>query len=116
MQELCYTSIHKFFNIQSIQMEFQVQINPQFKIISNILDFETFGQDALRCPAIDCSIATFYWERFLDEPYTFEELTSGHCERLKVSVEDQVKNYGAVIEKKTVKFWEEQAPCAVLVA
>jgi len=73
-----------------------------------ILDFETLGQDALRCPAIDCSIATFYWERFLDEPYTFEELTSGHCDRLKVSVEDQVKNYGAVIEKNTVKFWQEQ--------
>lgn len=75
-----------------------------------ILDFETLGQDALRCPAIDCSIATFYWERFLDEPYTFEELTSGHCERLKVSVEDQVKNYGAKIEKNTVKFWQDQSP------
>lgn len=75
-----------------------------------ILDFETLGQDALRCPAIDCSIATFYWERFLDEPYTFEELTSGHCERLKVSVEDQVENYGAVIEKNAVKFWEDQSP------
>lgn len=75
-----------------------------------ILDFETLGQDALRCPAIDCSIATFYWERFLDEPYTFEELTSGHCDRLKVSVEDQVKNYGAKIEKNTVKFWQDQSP------
>ena len=75
-----------------------------------ILDFETLGQDALRCPAIDCPIATFYWERFLDEPYTFEELTSGHCERLKVSVEDQVKNYGAKIEKNTVKFWQDQSP------
>ena len=75
-----------------------------------ILDFETLGQDALRCPAIDCSIATFYWERFLDEPYTFEELTSGHCERLKVSVEDQVRNYGAKIEQNTVKFWQDQSP------
>ena len=75
-----------------------------------ILDFETMGQDALRCPAVDCAIGTFVWERFLDEPYTFEELTSGHCERLKVSVADQVKNYGAKIEKGTVQFWEKQDP------
>ena len=75
-----------------------------------ILDFETLGQDALRCPAIDCGIGTFVWERFLDEPYTFKELTSGHCKRLKLSVEDQVKNYGAVVEKKTVQFWEDQDP------
>lgn len=75
-----------------------------------ILDFETMGQDALRCPGVDCAIATFEWERFLDQPYTFEELTSGHCKRLKLSVADQVKNYGAKIESKTVAFWEQQAP------
>ena len=81
--------------------------------IDFILDFETLGQDALRCPAIDCAIATFDWDRFTTDPYTFEELTgrfSGntHCKRLKLSVEDQVKNYGAIVEKKTVQFWEEQ--------
>lgn len=78
-----------------------------------ILDFETMGQDALRCPAVDCAIATFQWDRFLDEPYTFEELTgrfggSSHCARLKLSVQDQVQNYGAKIEKNTVQFWESQ--------
>ena len=75
-----------------------------------ILDFETLGQDALRCPAIDCGIGTFVWERFLDEPYTFKELTSGHCKRLKLSVEDQVKNYGAVVERKLCNFGKIKIP------
>ena len=73
-----------------------------------ILDFETMGQDALRCPAVDCAISTFDWDRFIEQPYTFEELTQGHIKRLKVSVEDQVKNYNALVEKQTIQFWESQ--------
>lgn len=75
-----------------------------------ILDFETMGQDAFRCPAVDCAISTFEWERFSQQPYTFDELINGHVKRLKLSVADQVKNYGAVVEKKTVEFWESQEP------
>lgn len=74
-----------------------------------ILDFETFGQNALTCPAIDCAIATFDWDRFLTDPYTFEELTNGHCTRLKLDVTDQVKNYGAKIEQQTLDFWSKQS-------
>jgi hypothetical protein len=74
-----------------------------------ILDFETMGQDALRCPAVDCAIMAFQWDRFVEEPYTFEELTQS-AKRLKLDVAEQVKNYGAVIEKKTVQFWEQQDP------
>ena len=62
-----------------------------------ILDFETMGQDALKCPAVDCAIATFDWDRFVEQPYTFEELTQGHIQRLKVSVVDQVKNSDALV-------------------
>src|SRR6056300_1839435 len=75
-----------------------------------ILDFETLGQDASRCPAIDVGMGTFIWERFLEDPYTFEELVTNTCIRMKLSVEDQVKNYGAVVEQKIVQFWEEQDP------
>lgn len=78
-----------------------------------ILDFETMGQDASKCPAVDCAIATFDWDRFTRDPYTFEELTGRFgtealCTRLKLSVADQVKNYGAIVEKSTVQFWESQ--------
>ena len=74
-----------------------------------ILDYETMGQDVATCPAIDCSVFVFDWDRFLNDPYTFEELTQT-ITRFKLSVKDQVSNYGYKISQKTVQFWEQQSP------
>lgn len=74
-----------------------------------IFDYETMGQDVETCPAIDCSVFVFNWDRFLTDPYTFEELLEG-ITRYKLSVADQVKNHGYKIEKATVQFWERQSP------
>ena len=71
------------------------------------MDFETLGQNALKVPALDCSYTTFVWERFLDEPYSFDELI-GSINKVKLSVEDQVKNYGAKYTQDDLKWWQQQ--------
>jgi hypothetical protein len=50
----------------------------------------------------------FEWERFSSNPYTIENIVD--AKRFKLSVADQVKNYGWEIEKSTLRFWEEQEP------
>lgn len=70
-----------------------------------IFDYETMGQEAEKCAAIDCSTFVFDWGRFESNPYTFEELLDT-VTRYKLSVRDQVENYGLVVEKKTLQFWE----------
>lgn len=70
-----------------------------------VLDFETMGQYSVTCPIVDCSVIVFDWDRFCDNPYTFEELLDS-VTHFKVSVADQVKNYGYVVEKGTIQFWE----------
>ena len=71
------------------------------------MDFETLGQNAQKVPALDCAYTTFVWERFLDEPYSFNELIAS-INKTKLSVEDQVKNYGAKYTQDDLKFWEQQ--------
>lgn len=66
------------------------------------------GQNVFSLPFVDCSILIFDWDRFTtDNPYTFEELLE-LSNKYKVSVEDQIKNYGAKIERSTVEFWSKQ--------
>lgn len=73
-----------------------------------IFDYETLGQNTMTCPVIDCAYYVFDWDRFLsDTPYTFEKLVS-KIQHDKISVEDQTKNYGFKIEKKTVEWWASQ--------
>lgn len=73
-----------------------------------ILDFETMGKKATKCAVVDCSVIVFEWERFSSDPYTIANISD--AKRFKLSVADQVKNYGWEIEKDTLKFWEEQEP------
>jgi hypothetical protein len=73
-----------------------------------VIDFETMGKKTTRCAVVDCSIMIFDWDRFLVDPYTPESITE--TKRFKLSVADQVKNYGWEIEKSTLQFWEEQEP------
>ena len=72
-----------------------------------IIDFETMGTDVQKSAVIDCSILVFDDEQFFSDPYS---LRSIHLtKKLKVSVKDQVQNYGYTIDQDTVKFWEEQS-------
>lgn len=72
-----------------------------------IIDFETLGVDQQKCPIIDCSVMRFEWERFYsDNPYTIADIEL--VTKFKVSIEDQVKNYGYKIEQRSLNFWKEQ--------
>jgi hypothetical protein len=73
------------------------------------MDFETIGQNSRRAPALDCAYTTFVWDRFLDEPYSFNELTSS-INRIKLSIEDQVKNYDFSYKEEDLNFWMQQPP------
>lgn len=74
-----------------------------------ILDFETFGKDATKCAVIDVSALIFSWDRMLSsDPYGTEDIYL--CKRFKLSVVDQVKNYGWEIDKGTVEWWETLGP------
>lgn len=73
-----------------------------------IIDFETMGKNAAKCAIIDCSVIVFNWENFSESPYTLDHISM--AKRFKLSVSDQVKNYGWEIDKSTLQFWEEQEP------
>ena len=73
-----------------------------------IIDFETMGKDASKCAIVDCSVMVFNMDRFLSNPYTLNSITE--TKKFKLSVADQVKNYGWEIDKSTLQFWEEQDP------
>lgn len=74
-----------------------------------ILDFETIGQCARLAPGIDCSYTTFIWERFSDEPYSFQELITT-SKKSKLSIKDQVTNYGFSYKKEDLDWWMQQEP------
>lgn len=69
-----------------------------------ILDFETMGTNAQTCAAIDCAVFVFTWDRFLENPYTFEEILHG-ATRYKLNVQEQVRKYGFIVEQDTLEFW-----------
>lgn len=73
-----------------------------------IFDFETLGQNTIKCPIIDCAYYIFDMDRFTGKnPYTFEELVS-EIKHDKVDVKDQIENFGFIIEKGTVDWWTSQ--------
>ena len=74
-----------------------------------ILDFETIGQCSRVAPALDCSYTTFTWDRFLDEPYSFQELIS-MIEKQKLSIKDQIQNYDFSYKEEDLNWWMEQPP------
>jgi hypothetical protein len=72
-----------------------------------IIDFETMGKNSQNCSVIDCSVMVFSWDKFIsNEPYTLDNIKD--AKRFKLSVADQVKNYGWVVEDETINFWQEQ--------
>lgn len=71
-----------------------------------ILDFETIGQGAHQCPIVDCAYVAFSWDRFLEQPYSFEELTS----LVKTDKFDVKAQYdaGKTFSKADLAWWEKQ--------
>jgi hypothetical protein len=74
------------------------------------LDFETFGDDVLEpCAAIDMSVIVGNTDKMLsDEPYTCKDVVL--AKKFKLSVSDQVQNYGFVVQESAMKFWQEVSP------
>jgi hypothetical protein len=71
-----------------------------------IFDMETIGANVMVCPVVDMAYTTFVWQRFLDKPYTFEELVDS-VKTVKLSVMDQMKNYNCSFKKEDVAWWEK---------
>jgi hypothetical protein len=75
-----------------------------------IIDCETLGQPVENCAVIDFSFMTVDYDRFLSDPYTTDDIKL--VKKFKLSVKDQVDNYGWKVYKDTVEFWQ-QLPKAV---
>ena len=73
-----------------------------------ILDFETMGTDPSNCAIVDVSVMVFVWDRFETRPYTYKDINQ--TQKFKVSVTDQVKNYGMKVENSVIDFWNSQPP------
>jgi hypothetical protein len=72
-----------------------------------IYDFETLGQDQQNSVVISFAMLSFSEKRYIDEPYTYEELVDS-CKYIKFDVEDQVSSFARKINIETVKWWDEQ--------
>ena len=78
-----------------------------------ILDTETMGSESTTCAVVDFSYVCFDWDRFIKDPYTFDELLS-LVQRSKLDVQHQVKEFGFKVDKDTVAWWS-QLPAEVRV-
>lgn len=72
-----------------------------------VYDFETLSQDPTNGVVISFAMLMFNEDRFLDNPYTYEELLS-ETKYIKFNVEEQVKKYNLSIEKATLDWWSQQ--------
>lgn len=69
------------------------------------IDCETLGQPVGNCAVIDFSFFVVDTERFLsNKPYTTNDISN--VKKFKLSVKDQVDNYGWMVYKDTVEFWQ----------
>jgi hypothetical protein len=69
-------------------------------------DCETLGQPVENCAVIDFSFLVIDTNRFLsDRPYNVSDISL--VKKFKLSVKDQVDNYGWMVYKDTVEFWEK---------
>lgn len=70
-----------------------------------IFDLETIGANVHVCPVVDMAYATFEWNRFSANPYSFDELVTDTVKCIKVSVKDQMDNYNCSFKKRDVDWW-----------
>jgi hypothetical protein len=71
-----------------------------------IFDMETIGANVHVCPVVDIAYYTFEWDRFIEDPYSFQELAT-NIRTVKASVKDQMQNYGCSFKKSDVEWWEQ---------
>lgn len=68
-------------------------------------DFETMGKIVADCAMIDCAVFVADTEKMLsNKPYTMENIVD--IKKLKLSVKDQVDNYGWKVYDDTLQFWQ----------
>lgn len=72
-----------------------------------IYDFETLSQDPVKGVVTSFAMLSFSEDRYIDNPYTFEELL-GLTKYIKFDVEEQVSVYGRKMSKETIEWWNEQ--------
>lgn len=70
-------------------------------------DFETLGIKPETAPAACLALINFDTDRFVDDPYTFEELCD-MTKFVKFDVMEQVQKHGRKIEKETLNWWMQQ--------
>jgi 3' exoribonuclease, RNase T-like len=68
-----------------------------------IIDAETFGQNVNSCAIINFSYTIFDYERFIDNPYSYDELLAS-VQVSKLNVAKQVED-GYIIEPSSLDFW-----------
>lgn len=68
------------------------------------IDCETLGRRADDSVVIDFSVIVVDSEKFITDPYTLNDISS--VQKFKLSVKDQVDNYGWKVYNSTIKFWE----------
>lgn len=71
-----------------------------------VLDFETMGVEPSTCAVVDCSVMIFDWDEFTQNPYGLKDISK--TRRFKLNVQEQVKDYGYVIEDSVLEFWGKQ--------
>ena len=74
--------------------------------IDFIFDLETIGANVHACPIVDMAYATFEYERFTDDPYTFEHLVKSVVKTLKPSISEQMTNYNCSYKRSDVEWWK----------
>jgi len=72
-----------------------------------IYDFETLSQDQLKGVVTSFAMLSFSESRYIDNPYSYEELVDS-CKYIKFDVEEQITKFGRKISKDTVDWWESQ--------
>jgi hypothetical protein len=72
-----------------------------------IYDFETLSQDQQRGVVTSFAFLSFSEKRYIDKPYTYEELLDSCC-YMKFNVEEQVKTFKRTMSKSTIEWWESQ--------
>jgi len=71
-----------------------------------IIDFETLDV-VPSTVVINLALLKFDPDRFLREPYLYQELLNNCC-YIKFNVEEQVKKYHRTLNKDTLKWWNDQ--------
>lgn len=72
-----------------------------------IYDYETLGTNQPTAPIVSMAITTFNTDRFLTDPYQFQEVFDS-AKFYKFNVEEQVKDFGCKIEQDTLDWWSKQ--------